>query len=351
MLSITQDNVDYQDSVGQTGKPAVSISGNNVRYTNTGPVTSNVTGGVGILLSGMANSLVIKGAVWAGTQRDADGVLDGIAIQGSSYNDRIENYNSMRGRVNLGHGDDFFVNSGRFYDVEALNLGDGNDSLVIKDYHSNSYGRHIIGGGAGYDSFALLGDGSFAGNGVTGFESLRVGTSAPGTFVRQSLGLSGFSGFSQILLEDQASLELTRSNNPDASVAFSSGDLALAGSTTVGSVTGSAGTDVLFIEAGSSVLRDVALGDGNDRLTLGAAPLTGSNQGIGGVINAGAGTDTLAFPVADNQVVNLTRVSNFEVLDLSRSSGTAANVTLTHADNLRASSLNKGHLSGGAVDR
>ncbi len=189
-----------------------------------------------------------------------------VTITGSDGAETVDNAGTIAGAVELGAGDDTYVDSA------------GSSVLGTLD------------GGAGVDTYrvALSGDRS---------------------------GIGARSGFEQLAVTGNGALALTLDQSFDTVALAGTGlALTLAGNT-VGAVTGSDAAETLDVDGD---IPRVALGAGNDTLALGTTTAAGSYAG-------GTGSDTLRFTAA--APATLTGIaSGFETIALT---GNALTVTGT----------------------
>lgn len=182
-----------------------------------------------------------------------------VTVTGSDAAETLLNNGTIAGAVALAGGDDHVVNMGTI--LGPVSLGDGNDSFVEG---LNSRVAGVVDGGAGTDLYTvrLAGDRS---------------------------GIGQRSGFEQLAVEGRGTLSLTLDQQFETvSLAGTGLNVALNGYT-IGSVLGSDGDDSFATDG--DVAR-VALGAGNDLLSLGTTRASGLYAG-------GAGTDTLRFTATD----------------------------------------------------
>lgn len=206
-----------------------------------------------------------------------------VTITGSDAAETLLNNGTIAGAVALAGGNDRVVNMGTI--LGPVSLGDGNDAFVEG---VNSRVAGIVDGGAGTDLYTvqLGGDRS---------------------------GIGQRSGFEQLAVEGRGTLSLTLDQQFEAvSLAGTGLNVALNGYT-IGSVLGSEGADS-FITDGD--VARVALGAGNDLLSLGATRLAG-------LYNGGEGTDTLRF-TATGPVTLAGTATGFEQVALTGNALTIA---------------------------
>ncbi len=223
----------------------------------------------------------------------------GVAtITGSDAGETVDNAGTIAGAVELGAGDDTYVDRA------------GSSVLGTLD------------GGTGIDTYRVALSGDRSGIGArTGFEQLAV--TGNGT-----LGLTLDQSFDNVALAGTGlALTLTLNGN------------------TVGTVTGTAAAETLGVDGD---VAQVSLGAGDDTLALGTADATGTYAG-------GAGNDTLRFAAA--APVTLAGIaSGFETLALAGNaltvSGTlgAAGETATLGDGAQALVLANGGTIAGTID-
>ena len=190
----------------------------------------------------------------------------GTTITGSDGAETVDNAGTIAGSVDLGAGNDTYV--------------DRADSRILG----------TLDGGAGIDTYrvALSGDRS---------------------------GIGARSGFEQLAVTGTGTLALTLDQRFDTVALAGTGLVLTLNGNTVGAVTGSDAAETLSVDGD---IARVALGGGNDTLALGTAIASGSYAG-------GAGSDTLRF-TADAPVTLAGNASGFETIALT---GNALTVTGT----------------------
>lgn len=181
-----------------------------------------------------------------------------FTLTGSEGMEMLDNAGTVSGAVALGAGNDLVFNHGTI--GGSVLLGD-DDDVFVEGAGSRVAG--VLDGGEGNDLYTVL----LAGN---------------------HDGLGQRTGFERLVVEGSGTLSLTLDQRFD-SVGLAGTGLNLSlGGYTVGQVTGSDGNEVLAVDGD---LAQVALGAGNDQLSLGTTRAAGTYAG-------GAGTDVLRFTAA-----------------------------------------------------
>lgn len=178
-------------------------------------------------------------------------------ITGADGGATADNAGTIAGNVLLGSGTDAVINSGTI--LGTLDLGAGDDSYT-----------ELVGG-----SVARI-------DGGTGIDLYRIRLAGDRT------GIGGRANFEQLAVEGSGTLTLAL--DQDYQLVALSGvaiDAALAGFT-IGRIDGSAGAERVTLDGDVAA---IALGDGDDLLTLGGASAAGFYDG-------GVGTDALVFRTA-----------------------------------------------------
>jgi Ca2+-binding RTX toxin-like protein len=129
------------------GVPAVRITGADVQFTNLlGGSVEGIgfftPGGTTISIEASGATIVNRGAIRGN-------------IEGSAFADRIENFGTILGKVNLGAGNDSYFErfTGAVHSGTNVDLGGGDDSAEI-ELTGNSLGLSLI-GGTGYDTLTI----------------------------------------------------------------------------------------------------------------------------------------------------------------------------------------------------
>ena len=170
-------------------------------------------------------------------------------ITGSGSNETVTNNGTIAGSAELGGGNDNFANNGSV--LGSVLLGEGDDRFADG---AGSSVTGMVDGGAGNDTYAVLLSGD------------RTGTGSQ-------------SGFERLAVEGSGTLSLTLGQNFDSIALAGTGlNLQLAGYA-VGVVSGSDAAENLTVDGDIS---QVALGGGDDQLTLGAARAAGVYFGQSG---------------------------------------------------------------------
>jgi hypothetical protein len=296
-----QPNSDHTNS--GTISDGVTIAASGVRLTNTD--SGRIYGGVSFTTGGstLINQL---GGVISLTQ--SEGTFS-VLVTGSEGADTVDNSGLIKGAVSLGGGDDIFID--RDGATNGLDLGAGNDIYRVE----GSQARFLsAAAGDGYDRLILAGTGQYWSGDLTGFEELQFETG--GNF-------TGFSGYQSITISPQASfvnpwpfINLLDCLNPLADLAANGLNVILQNSS-LHSISGGDGSEVIELGPNSSVANGIALGGGDDGLTF------TSNQTSGApaiaVADGGAGSDalTLQWFTAGDRSYDFSSVQGFEKLNVN----------------------------------
>ncbi len=219
-----------------------------------------------------------------------------VTITGSDAAETVDNAGTIAGAVELGAGDDTYIDRAGSRVLGTLDGGTGIDTYRV----------------------ALSGDRS---------------------------GIGARSGFEQLAVTGNGALALTLDQSFDTVALAGTGlALTLAGNT-VGAVTGSDAAETLDVDGD---IARVALGAGNDTLALGTSTAAGSYAG-------GTGSDTLRFTAAAPATLAGT-VSGFETIALTGNALTvtgtlgATGETMTLGDGAQTLLLANGGTIAGTVD-
>lgn len=254
-----------------------------------------------------------------------DGVLDGQVNLGSGDNEFV-NTGTVTGGVAGGEGDDIVRSEGQI--IGGIALGDGanqliNDGIVTGDLTAGSGDDTVQNGGQitgdidlgdGANQFANAGaitgnvatgggDDQVANSGtITGDVNLDAFGDAGGDFGEDPEEVAQFARFSAFAVE------------PLEAVAASGGNDVFANSGTLnGSVFTGGGTDT--VSNTGTIAGTVNLGDGDDILNL------ADNWTVGDGISGGTGSDLVNLTMGQSQPIDLSSFSSFETLKLTGSLG------------------------------
>lgn len=208
-----------------------------------------------------------------------------VAVTGGNGSETVLNDGTIAGSLDLAGGSDRVVNRGTI--LGSVLLGSGNDQFVD---HAGSRVDGAVDGGAGNDLYTVM---------LTGDRS----------------GIGQRTSFERLSVEGNGSLTLTLDQDFEAvSLAGTGLNLTLA-EYGIGSVTGTGAAETLTVDGD---LASVALGAGDDALSIGTTTAAGRYDG-------GAGNDLLRF-TATGPVVLSGNATGFEQLSLA---GSALTVTGT----------------------
>lgn len=306
-VEYSQSNVDVRNDADLTGGPAILVTGDNVTLRNGGYLKGEEFGTI-VRLTGARTTFINEAAgnVGSGFFRST--------IIGSDHAETIINDGHIRGRVELGGGNDIYIE--RHSSAEVY-FGDGEDhfDFVAGDDYIAMYNLSLrLYGGTGIDTLNLSGTGLKLSPIVRDFEVLNVSSALA--------YLNSFSGFQAINLAPGGFYELAYSRNPDVDLQLRS-TLALRGSSSLHSIAGSDGQEELRISGNVRIGTDVDMGGGDDFVTIAYASDPGVPE-FGGLVDGGAGRDTLEFrnDRGTAPVINLAGFRGFE--DVRIQSSTSA---------------------------
>lgn len=274
----SQSDVDVRNDADITGNPAVLITGDHVTLRNSGFLDGNDTGTV-VQLSGFGGTFINEGAGNVGSD------FFRSTIVGSDHADTIINDGRIRGRVELGGGDDVYIE--RRSSANAY-FGDGNDrfDFIADDRYIDMYNLSLrLDGGTGTDTLNLSGYGLKLSPILRDFEILNVSSTLA--------YLNGVSGLNTINLAPGGFYEFAFSANPDVDLQLRA-SLALRGSSSLHSITGSEGQEELRLSGNVRIGAEIDLSAGADFVKVNYGDDAGAPQ-FGGIVDAGAGADQLTF--------------------------------------------------------
>lgn len=237
------------------------------------------------------NGGTITGAVSFGTRNDGLSISDG----------------SIGGLVDQGSGQDSFSMTGGT--IQALDQGADRDTAVIR-------GGRIVGAFNEGDIVDMSG-------GRIGSVNLRVGDNI--------MNMSG-GGIDGVLNAEQGNdlLNLSGTATIGGNVDFGNGNntLNIAGGSVGGSLLTGAGTDALSWANAGTVAGNISLGAGNDSAAL--RNLAAATIAEVDAFDGGTGSDRLLF--ANAQVAGVSRIRNWETLDLATGTRFALDADLSLGD-------------------
>lgn len=257
-------------------------------------------GGVDLYAPGEegADTYVVAGGIQTVNTTDKIRNLAGGTIIGNvdlaDGNDVFENYGMLQGDLRLGEGDDTFVYAASGNFTGTAYGGTGNDTLLVD----------VNGGGTvdfdqfrQFETLSQRGTGSITIRGTTDLDALNMA----GSNVTVAAGTRFQTQGATALVGSDAAESVNVSGTIGGGLSMGAGD------------------DTVTLNAGGLVEGDIDLGLGNDRLVLAGGTATG-------LIDGGAGIDTVAFNITQD-TSDLPNVTNFESLDVS------GNARLTFAMN------------------
>lgn len=324
------------------GAPAYRITASGVRLVNTerGRIISTSADQPAISMESGGGVIVNE---IGGIIRSFDQFPRPLVIRGSAEADEVRNSGLIIGNVALLDGNDLFVHSpaqSTSFEL-SVNLGAGNDryQLISRPGQSHNIDAN---GGDGFDTLVVQGtpgelNGSYSAALAINFERLE--------FVDVGGNLTGFSNFQQIsivstpLSDFPGTVGLIDSSNPLADVQMDGGSLSVRGASSVRNVTGS--DRVEYVELASfgatpvRLLGSVQLGGGDDEFSFSAFASTTPLPTIAGIVDGGAGTDTLRVSVSSTSTLDLGVFRNFERLDTGTFSSATSFLRLENASGLQ----------------
>lgn len=320
--------IDVDDSVivnsnNLSDAPAVRIAADRVRFTNEAILTSTQVGSPALLIEG--NGAIIHNA--AGARITFSGYPSGplaTTIMGSAFADMIVNDGRIDGLVDLGDGDDEFVQRSSAQSFVRLQGGDD----IFRLDNVTTLTQQIVDGGDGYDRYVIGANiNTVIYGAASSFEQLEVAVAD--TIVN----LDGFSDFQAILLEAGGRYSIGGSYNPLVQLELNGGWL-LFGNSTFGSITGGDDSEIVSVldtfTGVGTVLGDLDLGGGNDTLIL--YWTMGPGPDLRGRIDGGDGEDALNIFVTGGQTIDLAAYEGFERLGGSVGSSIVSDMRIIHAD-------------------
>ncbi|HEY0026618.1 MAG TPA: hypothetical protein VGC35_01995 [Allosphingosinicella sp.] len=323
-ITITADDSTATNSVVVSGAPAVRISGKRVSFTNAagGTISSTSATFAAVELEGAGGTIVNQADAWISGLYESN-----LAIRGSTGADTVVNAGRISGLVQLGEGDDSFIeNTDRyFYQVD---LGAGDDL-----FESRASGMFLnsTDGGAGFDRLVLSGEGrQIHGTYLKGFERLDVGNglSAGGTLY--GWNLVEFSGLQAVTLAPAGSYNFVYSVNPLADIFISGGSFTAGPGSSFRDISGSASSEAVYVNSGS--VANVSLGGGDDYFFLQRYSLPQPTPTVSGTVNGGAGKDMVLLEIVGGVTVDLANFFGFETVDGGNWSGSASDVRVVNAN-------------------
>ena len=303
-LQIGTDGSIVTNTTSIIDAPAVQITGGGVRFTNsgTGRLSSSTPTGPAILIQGVGTTIINQvGGFISGSG------ANGVAIQGSAGTDTILNTGTINGQVLLGDGNDSYTQRSVVGSDLRIDLGGGND-LYRHEVASTGFSQQVF-GGDGYDRVQLTvyGRNTMYGDLFAGFEQLEISKST-GIW-----NLDGFDNYQAVLLAAGGDYNFLYSANPDADLAVSGGSLLIGRYSAFRDITGSLGTDQVYVENGT--FRSANLGAGNDVFRYGQQLRVGQATTIVGIVDGGTGADMLEINVDGGATVDVGNFVGFETLD------------------------------------
>jgi hypothetical protein len=274
-LILSTDDAIVTNDVTLNDLPAVRMTGNRVRFTNSesGRVISATNATPAIIIEGNGGTIINQ---FDGIIRlfDPFAAQTAAAILGSSGNDVVMNSGVIRGRTMLGDGDDEFhlLDYGQInysFSPYAVDLGAGNDTYYFAPATTVS-GYVAADGGDGIDRLVMDGPRQNFGATVTNFEILDIRTN--GSFE----GMTGFGRIEILFSTPGHSYSYIRfMNTPLADVIVGGQSpllqqyqVAIYDRSTVRSVQGNEFSNSIQIGTDTVISGNIALGAGDDWLSF-----------------------------------------------------------------------------------
>ncbi len=306
-VDYSQSNVDVRNDADLTGSPAILVTGDNVTLRNGGYLNGEAFGTI-VRLAGAGTTFVNEAAGEVGSDFFRSTII------GSDHAETIINDGHIRGRVELGGGNDVYIE--RHASAEVY-FGDGDDrfDFVAGDDYVAMYNLSLrLDGGRGIDTLNLSGTGLKLSPIVRDFEVLNVSSTLA--------YLNSLSGFKAIHLAPGGFYELAYSRNPDVDLQLHS-TLSLRGSSSLHSITGSDGREEVRVSGNVRIGTGIDMGGGDDFVTVAYASDPGTPE-FGGMVDGEAGADTLAFSSDRGTAfaIDLTGFRGFEDVRIQSSTGT-----------------------------
>uniref|UniRef100_UPI0033414E25 calcium-binding protein n=1 Tax=Sandarakinorhabdus sp. TaxID=1916663 RepID=UPI0033414E25 len=306
---------------------AFRITGSTVRFINTERGRVNGTlAEPAIIIEGPG--VTIENAL-GGIIRATDSFSSdlNLAILGFGTADTVLNSGLISGRVSLGGGNDLFVHSPTGPSTASVwvELGSGDDRFVLNGSDQSQNHGSFVTGGSGFDTLELNGPISVLnGSRITGFERLLVGP--------QVRNIDSLSGFSEILLAPGSFYNFLQSQNPLVDLRFAGGFVTIGQGSSLRSVVGSDGAEQLELLGGSfgfpTLIGSADLGAGDDTFWITTFGTTSAAPVIGGIVNGGAGKDTLHFSSSSNLTFDLAPMIGFERVNTGTFSSATSKIRL-----------------------
>nr|WP_310523070.1 calcium-binding protein [Polymorphobacter sp.] len=311
------------NDVNVTGAPAFRITGNDIRFINseTGRIRADTDTDSAIVLLGSGITIINAAGGIIRTAADSFNTQAAPVILGSSGADRIEDSGTIIGKVELGGGNDVFQSlSGDSAWNRTVNLGEGDDSFFLLPTTSISLAP-VVDGGPGIDRYiSLAGTGNFDGPQVTNIEILEL---------RSDSFVESFRGTELVRVEIDFTAPTRVFNalrffdTPNADIVILEvangflGGLSVYDRSTIRSLTGSDFVDQISIANDTVLPGAIALGGGDDFLTISRSQFSNPLQTrIGSIIDGGTGFDRFSVQLRNGAILELGHVANFEALSV-----------------------------------
>ncbi len=337
-LTIATNDAVVTNDITLSDAPAVLLTGNNVRFTNSdsGRLISTSDTSAAIVIAGSGATIINKlGGIIRPTNPNASNPV----ILGFSSVDTVDNAGVISGTVSLLGGDDVYIQraTAPISSNLHIDLGDGNDSIT----YEGQYSSISLNGGAGFDTITLsnmAGNQNYFATEFSGIERLVI--DAPSS--QNPALVQRFSGLSEIVIGPQSILGLATSLNPNAEVSLNGSTIYVYNNSSVRSILGSDASDRIYVYGSGRVNGAIALGNGNDYVNFQSGALPEESISIFGPIDGGLGRDIFNIATYAPGTLNLSDIANFEVLNFfgAAYAGYLGNFSISHADSF--SQINTG---------
>jgi hypothetical protein len=333
-LTIATNDAVVTNDITLSDAPAVLLTGNNVRFTNSdsGRLISTSDTSAAIVIAGNGGTIINQ---LGGIIRTTSLYTLYPAVLGSFGVDNIDNAGMISGTVSLLGGDDIYIQRATA-PISAnlhIDLGDGNDSIT----YEGQYASISLNGGDGFDTITISnmeGNQNYNATEFLGIERLVI--DAPSS--QNPALVQRFSGLSEILVGPQSILGLATSASPDAVVSLNESTIYVYEDSSVASILGTNATERVYVYGNASVNGAISLGDGSDYVTFEQGGAPGAFFSILGGVDGGAGSDVFSIGAYVPDTADLSGVVNFELLTFFRTMSTGS-FTVSHADHFSQISL------------
>ena len=330
----------------RTGAPAVRIAAYNIWFTNFdySVITAATKQDSAIVIS--ADRAIIFNNENA-VIRSASGTFDAETaptILGSSFDDGIANSGLILGIVDLGAGDDTYIDDSRSTSSQLpwVKGGAGNDFYGVRTKIGMVRSAHFD-GGSGTDTLYISGEG--------GNTSSFILTSVENVVIASYGIVENINGVDSIVLDlryETSAAFLRFSNSPNADVSILQinpqvmSTAAIYDSSAFRSFTGSDYGDSLYLGNDTVISGAIDLGAGDDVLGIQSSQFSNPvRQRLGSTISGGAGRDFLGFSIA-GETFDAGNVSGFEGMRFYNAGAGSPQTTVQNATGFNSVELFNG---------